>query len=336
MTATSMNDRWDELVALTVASPSVSRLRVAPSSPHDLFIGLMQPGNRLFFWYDVPVGTIPAEYQLPALRAIRTSIDAVPDHPSIVRIGFELMKSELRDVYKAMVNDLIGAISAAPDADSGLSVLETRTERWQSLLKNDSQAGLSTADRRGLIGELMILRQLLEKGGNLARTVVAWTGPHGKHQDFQGKHAAIEVKTTVTKQPQSLMISSERELDPVGVSRLYLAHLSLDERQGGNGESLNDVVSVLRRSLANESSALSVLNDSLLAYGYLDVHAPVYQNITYAIRDQGMFEVGDGFPHITESTVPTGVGDITYRIQLAALRPSLVPISDALSAVVES
>ncbi len=331
-----MNDRWDELVSLTVTSPGVSRLRVAPSSPHNLFIGLVQPGNRLYFWYDVPVGTIPPDYQLPSLRSIRTSIEAVPENPSIVRIGLGLDKSDLGDVYKAMVNDLIGAVSATSDADSGLSVLENRTERWQKLLRNDAQAGLSTSDRRGLIGELLILRQLLEQGGNPARTVVAWTGPHGKHQDFQGKRAAIEVKTTVTKQPQSLVISSERELDPVGVARLFLAHLSLDERQGGSGESLNDVVASLRRLLANDANALSVFDDSLFTYGYLDVHAPLYQNITYAIRDQNMFQVGDGFPHITERTVPEGIGDITYRIQISALRPSWISTSEALDAVVES
>ncbi len=201
MTATPMNDRWDELVSLTVTSPGVSRLRVAPSSPHNLFIGLVQPGNRLYFWYDVPVGTIPPDYQLPSLRSIRTSIEAVPENPSIVRIGLGLDKSDLGDVYKAMVNDLIGAVSATSDADSGLSVLENRTERWQKLLRNDAQAGLSTSDRRGLIGELLILRQLLEQGGNPARTVVAWTGPHGKHQDFQASALLLRSRPLLRSSP---------------------------------------------------------------------------------------------------------------------------------------
>jgi hypothetical protein len=328
------NDRWGELASSVPGSPGTNRLRVAPSSPHDLFIGVVQPGARHCFWYEVPTDIVPGDYRLPSLRSIRTSIQAIIDTPATTRIELELENAELSDVYKAMVNDLIGTIAATPDDDSGLCALSQRTERWRRLLQTNGTGGLSTTDRRGLAGELIVLGQLLDHGGTAARTVTAWTGPYGKHQDFQADQAAIEVKTTVTKQPQSLIITSERELDPTGVPHLYLVYVSLDERQGGSGGSLNALVAAIRSRLTNQSLALAAFDDALLTYGYLDEHASLYDTPSYSVRDQNAFEVVDGFPCITEADVPTGVGDVTYRIQLAALQFFAVPLGQALTTTV--
>jgi hypothetical protein len=333
MMTTVNNDRWDELPTSGTDSAGTNRLRVAPSSPHDLFIGVVQPGARRCFWYEVPTSTVPDDYRLPTLRSIRTTIETIVEAPQTTRVQLELETAELTDVYKAMVNDLIQTIAATPDADSGLLAVVQRTERWRRLLETNGNAGLSTTDRRGLVGELIVLGQLLDRG-EAGRAIDAWTGPYNRHQDFQAADTAIEVKTTVTKQPQSLVIASERELDRTGVSHLYLAHISLDERQGGTGQSLNALIATLRSRLATDAVALAALDVALLNYGYLGEHARLYEAPSYSIREQNTFEVRDGFPCITEADVPTGVGDVTYRIQLAALQPYLVPLAEALNRTV--
>jgi hypothetical protein len=309
----------------------MNRLRLAPSSPHDLFIGVVQPGARYCFWYEVPSDTVPAGYRLPSLRSIRTTIEAAVEAPAITRIRLELERAELGDVFKAMVNDLLETIAEMPDDDSGLMALEQRSERWRRLLETNGSGGLTTSDRRGLAGELMVLGQLLGGGGRAAPTIAAWTGPYSKHQDFQANQAAIEVKTTVTKQPQSLIITSERELDATGVPHLYLIHVSLDERQAGSGQSLNAFVFSLRGRLAADTTALALFEDALLHYGYLSEQASLYEVPNYSVREQNAFEVRDGFPCIIEGGIPVGVGDVTYRIQLAALQRYAVPLAEALT-----
>lgn len=333
-TRMTTNDRWAELETSGFDSPGTNRLRVAPSSPHDLFIGVVQPGRHYCFWYEVPTDTVSTDYRLPSLRSIRTTIQAIVEAPATTRIQLELEKTELDDVYKAMVNDLIGTIAATPDDDSGLSALNQRTERWRRLLEINGTRGLSMTDRRGLFGELIVLGQLLDTGGSARRTVISWTGPYGGHQDFQASQAAIEVKTTVTKQPQSLIITSERELDPTGVPHLYLVHISLDERRGGSGQSLNALIATLRSKLANDAVALTAFEDALMTYGYLHKQAAFYEAPCYSVRQQNAFEVVGGFPCITEADVRTGIGDVRYRIQLAALQPFAVPFGQALMTTV--
>jgi hypothetical protein len=334
-TRMATNDRWAELAASGFDLQGMNRLRVAPSSPHNLFIGVVQPGSRYCFWYEVPTDTVSADYRLPPLRSIRTSIQATAEAPMTTKIQLELEKAELGDVYKAMVNDLIGTIAATPDDDSGLTALNQRTERWRRLLETSGTGGLSTTDRRGLVGELIVLGRLLDTGGSPTRTVASWTGPYGKHQDFQADRAAIEVKTTVTKQPQSLIITSERELDRTGVQHLYLVHISLDERKGGSGQSLNALVAALRGRLAGDTLALAVFNDALMTCGYLNGQTLLYEEPHYTVRERNAFEVVDGFPCITESDVRTGIGDVRYRIQLAALQPFAMSLDQALKTTVE-
>jgi hypothetical protein len=325
--------RWDELVHTAGDGPSVTRLRVAPESSHDLFIGIIQPRARYCFWYDVPTAVVPHDYRLPPLRSVSTTVKPLADIPETTRIELVLANTELGDVYKAMVNDLLRTIAAAPDDDSGLAALSQRAERWRRLLETDGAGGLSTTDRRGLVGELIVLGQLLDSGGAVS-TVTAWTGPYRKHQDFQASQAAIEVKTTVVKQPQSLIIASERELDPTGVPHLYLVHVSVDERQGGSGQSLNALITELRARLSTEMLALAAFDEALLSYGYLSEQASLYEAPKYSVREENAFEVNHGFPCIIESDLPLGVGDVTYRIQLAALWPYEVSLTEVLTTTV--
>lgn len=328
-------DRWDALAQAT-GKPGVIRLRAAPESRHDLFIGIILPGARECFWYDVSSNVVPNDYRLPELRSVRAVIGPVIDTPTKTRVQLELENTELSQVFRAMIDDLISTIAATLDDDTGLAALSRRVERWRRLLETGGAGGLGTTDRRGLAGELIVLDQILDNGGSAARSVATWAGPYGKHQDFQAVLAAIEVKATVTKQPQSLIISSERELDRTGVPHLYLVHVSLDERKGGSGQSLNALVGRLRSRVSSDLAALSGLDDALSAYGYLNEQAPLYETPNYTVREQSAFEVLDGFPCITEDDLPTGVGDVTYRIQVAALQPFAVRPSQAFSTMVTS
>lgn len=331
-TTMAIEDRWDELASAAGSSPGLTRLRVAPSSPHDLFIGIVQPGDRRSFWCEVPTASVPDDYRLPPLRSICTTIQPVVEVPTTTRVHLELEKAELGSVFAAMANDLISTIAAAPDDESGLAALSQRAERWRRLLETEGAAGLSTTERRGLAGELIVLGQLLDAAAGPVHAIDAWTGPANAHQDFQAAQAAIEVKTTITKQPQSLVIASERELDPTGVSHLYLMHLSLDERRDGVGHSLNDLVGQVRAKVGADAVASALLDQALLQAGYFDEHAALYDAPRYTVREQDAYEVLDGFPCITETDVPRGVGDVAYRIQLSALADFAVPLSDAIDA----
>ncbi len=125
--------------------------------------------------------------------------------------------------------------------------------------------------------------------------LAGWKGPEGAHQDFQYAAAWIEVKTTLAKQPQSVRITSERQLDDTHVAALFL-HVFALEAQAEGADTLPARVAALRSALGASPAAREVFEDGLLAAGYRDLDAPRYAAPGYAVRRADTFRVAPGFP----------------------------------------
>jgi hypothetical protein len=151
-----------------------------------------------------------------------------------------------------------------------------------------------------------------------------WKGPQGAHQDFQFSAVWIEVKTTFAKQPQTVRITSERQLDDTRAPALFLHVLMLEPQQGG-AATLPALVAQMRATLGTWPVARESFEEALLAGGYLDKHAPHYAGVGYAVRQCQDFRVAPGFPRIVESDLPPGIGDASYRLSLAACSGFIVP-----------
>lgn len=202
--------------------------------------------------------------------------------------------------------------------------------RWQRFLAIGREA-LDPAAQRGLWGELHFLRtRLLPLLGGGA--VTGWKGPEGAHQDFQFATAWIEVKTTLAKQPQSVRIASERQLDDTRAPALFLHVLAMEAHEGG-AATLPALVAEVRAALAAWPAARETFEDALLKAGYLDQHAPRYAAAGYAVREETDFRVAPGFPRLVEAGLPAGIGDVTYGLSLVACAKFTVPAAALASAL---
>jgi hypothetical protein len=162
------------------------------------------------------------------------------------------------------------------------------------------------------------MKTLLSAGVDANICVERWTGPVQAIQDFQFDALTIEVKASRQTQPTTVRISSERQLDTSSLERLMLVHFGLDERSDGTGQTLPAIVAEVRDAVGRASQAGLLLDDRLIQYGYLDLHAPRYDERSYTIRCVDHFDVKDPMPRIVEKSLPVGVGDVTYGLSLSA------------------
>jgi len=288
--------------------------RVAPASGHDLFVGVRFPVKHRQLVLEVSSLEWPVETHLPEFKSLHTSVE---ETSGVVRAVVELGDPALNDVFTALANDVVQHVSRAHGGSEGVTALVERLGRWRRLLEPEAGGGMTKEERRGLFGELLILKSALSNGAPPALAVFSWVGPTGANQDFQFPHLGIEVKTTAARQPQALKISSERQLDDTGMARLLLAHVSLDERNQGTGISLPKMIDAVRSEVGVEMAAQ--LNGLLVASGWVPGSESRYSLPLYTVRSVVAFEVREGFPRITEADCPPGVGDVTYRVQLGAL-----------------
>lgn len=321
MTTMISDDEWGTLTSAARSGAGVAWRRIHAGSGHDLYIAVRQPGDERTLWFDFPADAIQDRSVIASLRAVKVGVSRRNDDPAILRCEMALTSPDLADVFSRLVEDVAAAIAAQTSDDAATEVLLNRLARWRRLLEEKSPQGLTGEERRGLYGELFILGDLLAEGLSASRVVPAWTGPLHRNQDFQFSAAALEVKSTSAKRPQSVIITNERELDPRGIEELFLVHISLDERRGGIGESLPEAVNRVRTHLADEPVAQGAFDRLLVTAGYMEEHAALYADPRYTIRSLNSYRIAPGFPAIVEGMLPQGVGDVKYRIQTAALQP---------------
>jgi hypothetical protein len=272
---------------------------------------------------------LPAKQHWPRCRGLE--VTATKEGENKVLFGVVLKHQQHGDVFSVLATDLIGRISAAKGPTLRVNALLNGIGTWQKFM-TAAREELSLEAQRGLWGELFVLRNHLLPAVGPDLAVVGWKGSAAAHQDFQFASGALEVKTTAAKQPQTIRITSERQLDDTGVGALFLHVVMVDEREVAEttetpGRSLGALILELRNLLEGQAAALIRLNDCLLERGWLDAYAGRYESHRWTVRAEHTFHVRQGFPRLVELNLPTGVGDVNFAISLAACEPFAVPFA---------
>ncbi|MFZ3570476.1 PD-(D/E)XK motif protein [Streptomyces sp. BH097] len=309
---------WQELEAPQPKRGRSTR-RLFPESGLDIHLGVAHPGRQRMLL--VRGGSRAVDRARPLLVNLRETHGLSLSCSSVSNREFELQISltagELRQVFTPLAED-IARTSKDASSETVLERAVRRFTHWQQLMRSVGSQGLGREARLGLYGELCYLRTDLLAALPASTAVEAWTGPEGSNQDFQLPSVAIEVKTTAKKNPSTVRIANERQLDDRGVGRLVLVHLALDERRGGLGESLNSVVDDIRTA-AGITSASARFESRLIQSGYLPHQRDLYDEPRYTLRRADLWTVGEGFPRIVETVLPDGVGNCAYDISVIAL-----------------
>lgn len=310
------NTDWGALEEHPGSSGTVLR-RLYPESERDLYIELDLESRTRRFTYKLKWGVGRQLPTLPKTQSLDCTARVISSGAGLA-ISVELRDLALSDVFTAVVADLAEAVVGARSDDDAVSELAIQLARWQELFRSLSREGLGVSERRGLVGELLVLRDDLLPRLQAAAAIEAWSGPLKKNQDFQLSQVALEVKATAGLHPQGFVVNNERELDDSGVARLNLIHVSLDERLGGEGFSLLELVEDLENRLGVDPTAYRLFLDRLARVGFLKAHGHLYQEPHYDVRALRYFDVSEGFPRIVETDLREGVGQVEYRVTLAA------------------
>jgi hypothetical protein len=330
-----IDELWQEMEDDARASGRAGWLTrfALPSPALPLLVALDVTDNRRALLLPLSANAIPARRDWPDCQGLEIFTVALSGQP---HFGIRLSDRSAADVFNALAEDVAPRVARSPNAQSAASVLLGRLRRWQKFLTAGGST-LTPIQQRALYGELYTLStHLMPVLGDAA--VMGWRAPTASHQDFQFASGAIEVKTSSAKQPQTVRITSERQLDTTGIPALFLHIVVLDERdvEGQNsqaGQTLPALVQQLRERLNEAPLAQEAFKDALLDAGYLDVHSGKYNNRYFAVREQVTCRIRPGFPAIVEKQLPNGTGNVAYDLSLVACRPFAVDTSEMAGAI---
>lgn len=325
---------WQEMEAEGGTNVAWLTRFARPQTGHPLLVALEQTTRARALLVPVSRAAMPPRREWPECRGLELISVALGSQP---HLGVRLRDAACADVFTALAEDVAPRVAAANGAKQAAAELLGRLRRWQQFL-TAARDLLSVEAQRGFWGELHVLRTHLLPALGAATTVTGWKASAAAHQDFQFSGGAVEVKTTAAKQPQSVRITSERQLDDTGVGALFLHVVVVDEREvpaGGSapGQSLPALIADTRTELSADPVALAAFNDRTLDRGWLDAHASRYEGRRWTVRSERTYQVRRGFPRLVEDDLPTGVGDVNFAVSLAACQPFAAPVSGMLGAL---
>lgn len=302
-------------------------ISIASIGPCALRAGLSFPEKTEALLVSFSASAIPVAEKLPDGQGFTVS-RAEHDGDGMTWLALTRSAHGSVELFSAMVADVAHAMDAESTAEEKrlLRVFLGRIRAWQEFMRKGAQS-LNAESEIGLVGELTVLRTIIDAGVPVAAAIESWVGPLDGVRDFEVGTGSIEVKATLAAAGFPAKIGSLDQLDDSVRQPLFLAGARL--RQGETGQSLPDLVAEMRDVAAGEPEAVRLLSERLIAAGYFDAHTDRYIR-RFTLADTRMVEVKEGFPRLTPGSVPLGVMKATYEIDLDKAAGPSIPAADAL------
>ncbi|MBW3196768.1 PD-(D/E)XK motif protein [Marinobacter nauticus] len=226
---------------------------------------------------------------------------------------------ELESVFAEVVDEIIQRIEGG--ANGPLAVRSTLRD-FRSLLLQPKGKEVSVEEVIGLVGELLVLNELLDLSSHAWK---AWMGPRGGRHDFRAGGIALEVKSTRSLTNNIVSAQSLEQFREPTNGNLYLVRLTLEITPGG----VLSVSSLFNRAVQRCDRPDKLL-ECLKELKCQDPEAPEWNTMSFSLENEVLFRVDDAFPRLTVSNfhggeLPLGVQGVKYDIDLSQASGSIIP-----------
>jgi len=325
---------WRELSKTDDGGDPTTRVyRLLGSSAEGVRASIAGIDQALELLIEVPPNWNDGKRKLPEWHGMGFSILPLKlqPRPENCQLALSLRDEDQRSIFLAFCNDLVANLEDAKSTKDRNEKIEESIQKWGRFFQKCGVDGLNVHQQSGLFGELTWLDGMIESGLDLNCVVESWKGCERNFHDFDMTGHVIEVKTTMTKEPQQIIVNNERQLDERNLNSLHLFFVAIRKTDGG-GSTLPTKVELIRKKLKSSATALLRFEDCLINAGYHEHHTPIYKS-HFIIGEETLFEVRDDFPRIIDT--PDGVGSLKYGLLISACRSFEADIQSYLASLKE-
>ncbi|SHN40570.1 Putative PD-(D/E)XK family member [Duganella sacchari] len=319
---------WSSLSGLS-SEPGWQAIPIAPAFPLALQAGRRSPDNAEAVLVGFPSIHLSASDKLPEGQGF--AVERVdPQGDSKLWLALTRKAAGSEDLFASMASDVVGALDDAVAVGSNeqklLRVFIGRVGAWQEFMRKGLQA-LSPEAEIGLVGELSVLRSIMDAGVPAPLAVESWLGPLDALQDFELGTGALEVKSTLSAIGFPAKIGSLEQLEDSVRQPLFVVSVRL--KQTSTGKTLPEIVDEMQCIVKGEPEAERLLAERLLAAGFIEQHGDRYSR-RFSAAGTRIIEVDKDFPRLTLGNVPVGITKATYEIDLDKAAGTVLGIDEAL------
>ncbi|MEV2196710.1 PD-(D/E)XK motif protein [Streptomyces phaeochromogenes] len=326
-----VDERWAALDAEQTTGER--RLRVSPlpvvAEQGPLAVAVDHDGHRHLL---VPIHAhrkVRTGLDGPVLRLRKRALEDEETYQSYADLA--CLRDDLSDLFTELCVDVLGAAEELPE--NAVKALYRVLDRWKALFRAQGTL-LGPEQLAGLFGELLMLRQLLERDSSAHRI---WRGPERHRHDFSAGTMAVEVKAGTGGTGRKPRIHGLDQLEVPEGGTLCLAWFRLQSTTtNSSGIAFVDLVGQVLRLCDDEGALLALL----AGVGYRPSDADLYHDVRFVISEERWYRVTPEFPGLTSQAlvaagVPVSILDVEYTIDLSGETPApMAP--DQVSQVIDS
>jgi len=187
-------------------------------------------------------------------------------------------------------------------------------KQWSGFLK-PKREGLSDEELLGIWGELFVVSKFYQERYSPIKTVESYVGPEGSSQDIEGLDFVLEVKTTKSKTPKSLMISSLEQIDS-RCEEQAICLLRVDKSD--EGISLDGLIVRIEKYLKTDIDALVLFRKKV--HEVVSRATDVQMSVIYTMIEDRCWKTNKPFPALRRSETPHEIIKANYSIAIAAIK----------------
>ena len=229
---------------------------------------------------------------------------------------FALDDNKFIELFCCFCEDIINSTEKIEDEAFGTGFICDRYLKWQNMLKKQSLGILSFSEIKGLLGELIFLKDVLSKEVGYEKAINSWTGPYMTDQDFYLGNTWYEIKSTTTGS-EKISISSVEQLDSNIEGCLIVVSLDKTSIEDSNKINLNAIINLIKNEI-NDYFIETKFTSILLEKGYYYVKE--YDEINFKLNNIDKYKVDRSFPCLRNKNIPDTIINIKYDLLISSIQ----------------
>lgn len=226
-------------------------------------------------------------------------------------LSFCLLDSSYESLFLIFCKDIIVVCEKA-GKDQAIASALTRWKYWKEMFGKKKQAVLDKQEIKGLIGELLILKDYFWEKWGAEKAVKAWMGPLLGHKDFEVDNTWYEIKS-VNENALQVKISSVEQLESDENGHLVILRLEDTSTVAEKAINVNELIAELVRMIT-DIDTLNIFQTKLDNLGY--VYDEEYNLWNFLYKGSQSYSIADGFPRIRRKDLKRSIGNVEYTIML--------------------
>lgn len=230
-------------------------------------------------------------------------------------LSFELLEKSYASMFLIFCKDMIIVCEKA-GSSMAISNAIVRWKYWLEMFGKKQSRLLDKNEIRGLIGELIELKNHFIPDAGVSAAIDGWMGPLLGHKDFEIFDTWYEIKC-VNEGALQVTVSSLEQLD--SDIEGHLAIVCLEEASAVSTASFNLNQLILRiMDMVKEPDDMEKFRIKLDNMGY--AADAEYDNYNFIYKGTQRYKINEKFPRLTRKDVGSSIGNVKYTLLLNGIK----------------